>query len=78
MTKDSKAKIRKILNAIRPALALHAGDVELVDFEKKSGAVTLRLKGGCMACPFSPMTGKEIERILKKELPEVKKVKIIN
>lgn len=76
--KDSKTKIRKVLNAIRPALALHAGDVELVDFEKKSGVVTLRLKGGCMACPFSPMTGKEIERILKQELPEVKKVKITN
>ena len=41
MTKDSKAKIRKVLNAIRPALALHAGDVELVDFEKKSGATAL-------------------------------------
>lgn len=78
MTKDSKTKIRKILNTIRPALVLHAGDVELVDFEKKSGAVTLRLKGGCMACPFSPMTAKEIEKILKREVAEVKKVKIIS
>lgn len=77
MTKDlTQRKIRKILNMIRSALALHAGDVELIDFEKKSGAVTLRLKGGCMACPFLPMTAKEIEKILKREVAEVKKVKI--
>ncbi len=50
------------------------GDVELVGIEK-DGVVKVRLKGACGGCPMSQLTLKMgIERILKKEVPEVKEV----
>jgi Fe-S cluster biogenesis protein NfuA len=46
------------------------GDVELVDVQE--GVVTVRLQGACAGCPMSQMTLKNgIEKILKKEIPEV-------
>ena len=45
-------------------------DVEIVDV--KDGIVTVRLQGDCGGCPMSQMTLKNgIEKILKKEVPEV-------
>jgi Fe-S cluster biogenesis protein NfuA len=69
-----KAKVEAALNKIRPQLQMDGGDVELVGIEK-DGVVKVRLKGACGGCPMSQMTLKMgIERILKKEVPEVKEV----
>jgi len=68
-----KEKVEKVLNRIRPALQADGGDVELVDVV--DGVVSVRLKGACGGCPMSQMTLKMgIERLLKKEIPEVKSV----
>jgi Fe-S cluster biogenesis protein NfuA len=69
-----KEKVEAALNKIRPQLQMDGGDVELVGIEG-DGVVKVRLKGACGGCPMSQMTLKMgIERILKKEVPEVKKV----
>ena len=66
-----KEKVEMALNKIRPALQADGGDVELVDVGA-DGLVKVRLKGACGGCPMSQMTLKMgIERILKKEVPEV-------
>ncbi|HAR37064.1 MAG TPA: hypothetical protein DCR87_09265 [Acidobacteria bacterium] len=68
-----KEKVEEVLNRIRPALQADGGDVELVDVV--DGVVSVRLKGACGGCPMSQMTLKMgIERLLKKEIPEVKSV----
>jgi len=68
-----KEKVEEVLNRIRPALQADGGDVELVDVVE--GVVSVRLKGACGGCPMSQMTLKMgIERLLKKEIPEVKSV----
>lgn len=68
-----KEKVEKALEKIRPALVADGGNVELV--EVKDGVVKVRLTGACGGCPMSQMTLKMgIERILKKEIPEVKEV----
>lgn len=68
-----KEKVEAALDKIRPALKADGGNVELVDVE--DGVVKLRLTGACGGCPMSQMTLKMgIERILKKEIPEVKSV----
>jgi len=65
--------IQTVLNKIRPSLQADGGDVELVDV--KNGTVKVKLTGACGGCPMATMTLKMgIERILKKELPEVKEV----
>lgn len=68
-----KEKVEEVLNRIRPALQADGGDVELV--EVVDGVVSVRLKGACGGCPMSQMTLKMgIERLLKKEIPEIKSV----
>lgn len=68
-----KEKVEKALEKIRPSLQADGGDVELV--EVIDGTVKVRLTGACSGCPMSQMTLKMgIERILKKDIPEVKEV----
>ncbi len=69
-----KEKVKKALEKIRPVLKADGGDVELVDVTD-DGKVKVRLTGACGTCPMSQMTLKMgIERLLKKEVPEVKEV----
>jgi Fe-S cluster biogenesis protein NfuA len=68
-----KEEVEEVLNQIRPSLQADGGDVELVDVV--DGVVSVRLKGACGGCPMSQMTLKMgIERLLKKEIPEIKSV----
>jgi len=68
-----KEKVEKALDEVRPALQADGGDVELVDVA--DGVVKLKLKGACAGCPMSTMTLKQgIERVLRKEVPEIKEV----
>jgi Fe-S cluster biogenesis protein NfuA len=72
-----KERIEQALTKIRPALQADGGDVELVDVAA-NGVVKVRLKGACGGCPMSQLTLKMgIERILKKEVPEVTSVEAV-
>ncbi len=69
-----KEKIEAALNKIRPQLRLDGGDVQLVE-AGADGVVKVKLTGACGGCPMSQLTLKMgIEKILKKEVPEVKEV----
>ncbi|AGG07104.1 MULTISPECIES: NifU family protein [Dehalococcoides] len=66
-------KVEAVLDKIRPALEADGGNVELVDVV--DGVVKVKLVGACAGCPMSTMTLKNgIERILKREIPEIKEV----
>lgn len=68
-----REKIEAVLNRIRPQLEADGGNVELI--EVQDGTVKVRLVGACAGCPMSTLTLQTgIERILKQEIPEVKKV----
>jgi Fe-S cluster biogenesis protein NfuA len=68
-----REKVEEVLDKVRPSLRADGGDVELVDV--KEGVVNVRLTGACGGCPMSQMTLKMgIERLLKKEIPEIKEV----
>ena len=72
-----KAKVEAAIQKIRPMLQADGGNVELVDVSPE-GVVQVRLKGACSGCPMSQMTLKNgIERIIKKEVPEVKTVEAV-
>ena len=69
-----KDKVEKALDKIRPMLMADGGNVTLVDVSA-DGVVKLKLTGSCGCCPMSQMTLKNgIEKILKEEVPQVKKV----
>ncbi len=66
-------RVEEVLNQIRPSLMRDGGNVELVDVN--DGVVEVKLTGACAGCPMSTMTLKMgIEKLLKKELPEIKEV----
>lgn len=72
-----KEKVEAAINKIRPMLQADGGNVELVAVSPE-GVVQVRLQGACAGCPMSQMTLKNgIERIIKKEVPEVKMVEAV-
>lgn len=73
-----KEKIKELLEQVRPTLQADGGDVEFVDFDEKTGIVTVRLQGACGSCPMATITLKNgIERYIKAQLPEVTSVEKI-
>jgi Fe-S cluster biogenesis protein NfuA len=72
-----KDQVQQALDKIRPVLQKDGGDVELVDVTDE-GVVQVRLTGACKGCPMSQMTLKNgIERVLFKEVPEIKGVESV-
>lgn len=58
---------------IRPALAQHGGNVEIIDLDNNQ--LFVRLLGGCQGCSSSKLTLKSgIEQLVKKNFPEIKEV----
>ena len=72
--KTFEEKVKDVIEAIRPNLQSHGGDVELVGTEADN-TVKVRLQGACQGCPGAQMTLKmHIEQLLKENVPEVKEV----
>ncbi|MBI4721626.1 MAG: NifU family protein [Candidatus Stahlbacteria bacterium] len=68
-------KVEQVLNEeVRPALALHGGNVELIEISADN-VVKVKLTGACAGCPMAQMTILTIvERAIKARIPEVKQV----
>ena len=72
-----RERVQKVIERIRPAVQMDAGDIELVDVA--DGIVKLRLVDSCHGCPSSMMTLKAgIERAIQSEVPEVKGVEAVD
>jgi Fe-S cluster biogenesis protein NfuA len=72
-----KEKVQAAIDKIRPMLQADGGDVELIDVSD-DGVVQVRLQGACSGCPMSQMTLKNgIEKIIKKEVPDIKTVESV-
>jgi len=72
--KTFEEKVKDVLEAVRPDLQSHGGDIELVGTDEDN-TVRVRLQGACQGCPGAQMTmTMGIERILKEKVPEVKEV----
>ena len=70
-------KVEKALLKIRSFLQADGGDVELVEITEE-GVVKVKLTGACGGCPMASMTLKAgIEKTLKEEVPEVKRVEAV-
>lgn len=71
---NTREKVEKALDEIRPTLQADGGNVELVDVTE-DGVVKVRLTGACGCCPMSTYTFKVgIEQRLKEAVSEVKEV----
>jgi len=67
-------KVKDVLEAVRPNLQAHGGDVEFLSVDSDQ-TVKVRLQGACSGCPGARMTLKMgIERLLREQIPEIKEV----
>ncbi|WP_242878712.1 NifU family protein [Clostridium beijerinckii] len=70
-------KINNVINTkIKPLLAEHNGDIELV--EVNNGVAYVKLLGACSGCPSSRFTMEELISCVLKEIPEVKDVQLVD
>ena len=75
---DIFERIERTLDTLRPYIASHRGNVEVVDFDEQDGILTVRLGGTCHGCPASKVTLKQvIESRLRAMVPEVKHVEAV-
>lgn len=67
-------QVSDVIDAIRPNLQAHGGDIKLVSVEEDN-TVKVKLQGACSGCPGARMTLKNgVEKMLKEQLPQVKEV----
>ena len=72
-----REKVEKALEKVREFLKAEGGDVQLIEVSEE-GIVKVKLTGACGGCPLAGMTLKNgIERVVKEEVPEVKKVEAV-
>ncbi len=70
-------RVEGALEGVRPFLAQHGGDVELLDMDPAAGAVLLRLLGSCDGCPSSAVTLQQaVERAVFEAAPEIVKIDV--
>jgi Fe-S cluster biogenesis protein NfuA len=71
---DTKEKVLKALERVRPYLQSDGGDIQLVEVTTDN-IVKVKLQGACYGCPYSLQTLKAgVEQALIKEVPEIKSV----
>ena len=75
---DTIDRIEQTLDTLRPYIASHRGQVEVVDFDERDGVLLVRLGGTCHGCAASTVTLKQgIELRLRDTVPEVKHVEAV-
>jgi Fe-S cluster biogenesis protein NfuA len=68
-------RVEGALESVRPFLARHGGDVELLALDDELGAVKLRLLGNCDGCPSSAATLRgAVEVAILEAAPEVTRI----
>ena len=75
----TRERVEEVLeDAIRPALARHRGNIEIVRFDETSGTLFVRMLGVCAHCPSAELTirgGVEME--IKERVPEIRALETV-
>jgi Fe-S cluster biogenesis protein NfuA len=72
---DLEERVKQALVKVRPYLASHGGNVELLGIE--NGVVRLRLQGSCHGCPSSAVTLKQtIEEAIMEKAPDAAGIEV--
>ncbi|MDH4131158.1 MAG: NifU family protein [Gemmatimonadota bacterium] len=75
---DILQRIERTLDTLRPYIASHRGNVEVVDYDEGQGILLLRMGGTCHGCSAATVTLRQgIEARLRELVPEVRQVEAI-
>jgi len=62
-----------IFTQINPAVAMHSGEISLVDVQDNT--VYIRMQGGCQGCGLAGVTLRDgIEKQIKQQVPEIERI----
>lgn len=68
-------EVEGVLAIVRQGIAMHGGNVEVVDLDQETGKLSVRMQGACVGCPMSELTLKAgIEDTLTSMIPEITEV----
>lgn len=71
-------RVESALESVRPQLAAHGGDVELVAIEPPD-VVSVRLLGSCDGCSAAGLTMKAgVEKSIQEQCPEIRQVRVVS
>ncbi len=71
-------RVEASLDSIRPYLLADGGNVKVLDISRDH-VLKLEFTGNCGSCPMSTMTFKAgVEEAIKKSVPEIKSVEVVN
>jgi Fe-S cluster biogenesis protein NfuA len=74
---DLSNGVESVLKKVRPYIKMHGGDVQLEAINGKT--VILKISGACVGCALADLTyNNTVGGLIKKEIPQIKKVVIIN
>lgn len=74
-TDEFKKEVGDILASLNEGVAMHGGNIVLVDADVTTGRVSVRMEGACVDCPMSEWTLKAgLEETLREAIPEVREV----
>ena len=69
------AKIKRIIDELRPYLNMDGGDVEFIKYDDKEKVVFVKLNGACAMCIAKDETLENgLLEAIQDEIPEVKKI----
>lgn len=76
--KELTKRIEDSLDGIRPYLEADGGNVKINEVTSDHNLV-LEFVGACGSCPMSSMTFKAgVEEAIRKAVPEIKKIEVVN
>ncbi len=74
---DLATRVEEALEGVRPYLASHGGDVEILGFDADTATLHLRLLGSCDGCPSSSATLRSsVERAIEEAAPEIARIDV--
>lgn len=75
--KDTATRIQEALDAVRPYMGSHGGDIEVVKIDPHEGVVHLRMLGACDGCPSSAATLEHaVEEAVLAAAPEIGRIAV--
>jgi Fe-S cluster biogenesis protein NfuA len=76
---DIQSRAEAVLDKLRPYLEQDGGGIEFVCFEEDTKVAEVRFTGNCKTCPMFLMTLRGgIERLLIKDIPEIRRVEAVS
>jgi Fe-S cluster biogenesis protein NfuA len=73
MSTDIEKRVEEAIEAIKPAVQMDGGDVELISVE--GDVAVVRMMGACSCCSMAQVTLKQgIEQVVRQAVPEIKRV----